>query len=68
MSERIARLHAHQQNIDRYENLLKTNLTELELKFLEKRLSEERFAVAMLQFIGPSSAAHHLGPLPLTAR
>ena len=30
MSERIARLRAHQRNIDRYENLLKTNLTELE--------------------------------------
>ena len=58
MSERIARLRDYQRNIDRYENLLKTNLTELELQFLEKRLSEERFAIAMLQFMGPSSAGH----------
>jgi hypothetical protein len=58
MNERIARLRAHQPNIDRYENLLNINLTELEVQFLEKRLSEERIALAMLQFVGPSSAAH----------
>jgi hypothetical protein len=53
MSERIARLHAHQQNIDRYQGLLKTQLSETELQFLEKRLSEERFAIAMLYFLSP---------------
>jgi hypothetical protein len=53
MSERIARLQAHQRNIDRYEDLLKNALSELEVKFLQKRLSEERFAIAMLHFMSP---------------
>ena len=44
----VARLRAHQQNIERYERLLKTKLTELEVKFLQKRLWEERFWMAML--------------------
>ena len=58
MNERIARLRAHQRNIDRYENLLKTRLTELEVQFLEKRLSEERIALAMLQIVGPINSAY----------
>jgi hypothetical protein len=49
MSERIARLRTHQKNIERYQNLLKTNLSDGELQYLEKRLSEERLALAMLQ-------------------
>jgi hypothetical protein len=44
----VARLRAHHQNIERYERLLKTKLTELEVKFLQKRLWEERFWMAML--------------------
>jgi hypothetical protein len=54
MDERIARLHAHMRNVDRYQNLLKTKLTEVELQFLEKRLSEERFAIATLHLTSPS--------------
>jgi len=42
MDERIARLRTHQKNIDRYQNLLKTKLTEFERQYLEKRLFEER--------------------------
>ena len=57
MNERIARLHTHQTNIERYQSLLKTKLTDVEVQFLEKRLSEERLAIAMLQFMGPSVAA-----------
>ena len=38
MSERIARLHAHQRNIERYEGLLKSNLNETELRFVNRRL------------------------------
>jgi hypothetical protein len=53
MSERITRLHAHLQNIDRYKGLLKTAMSELEQQFLERRLSEERFAIAMLHFMSP---------------
>jgi hypothetical protein len=53
MDERIARLRAHRQNIDRYQGLLKTTLNAVELQFLEARLSEERLAVAMLEFFTP---------------
>jgi len=40
MSERIARLRAHQNNIDRYEGLLRSTLSAIELRFVEQRLSE----------------------------
>jgi hypothetical protein len=57
MNERIARLRTHQKNVERYQSLLKTKLNDLEVEFLEKRLSEERLAVAVLQFMGPSGAS-----------
>jgi hypothetical protein len=50
MDENIARLRAHLRNIDRYQKLLKTKLTEIEVQYLERRLSEERSAVAVLHF------------------
>jgi hypothetical protein len=50
MDESGARLRTHLRNIDRYQNLLKTHLTELELQYLEKRLLEERSAIAALHF------------------
>jgi hypothetical protein len=40
MNERIARLRAHQRNIDRYEGLLRSTLSTMELRFVEQRLSE----------------------------
>jgi hypothetical protein len=43
MGERIARLRTHQKNIDRYQSLLKTKLSDVEQQFLERRLFEERF-------------------------
>ena len=49
MEERIARLRTHQKNIDRYQSLLQTKLSDVEQQFLERRLFEERFAIAMLQ-------------------
>jgi hypothetical protein len=55
MDERGARLRVHLQNIDRYQRLLRTDLSELELEFLEKRLSEERSAVATLHFNSPGA-------------
>jgi hypothetical protein len=57
MDERVARLRAHQKNIDRYQGLLKTKLSEAEKLYLEKRLSEERFAISMLQFMGPQAGS-----------
>jgi hypothetical protein len=48
MDESVVRLRIHLRNIDRYQKLLKTHLTELELQYLENRLLEERSAVAAL--------------------
>jgi hypothetical protein len=55
MDESVSRLRTHLRNIDRYQNLLKTHLTELELQFLERRLIEERSAVATLHFSRPGA-------------
>jgi hypothetical protein len=54
MNDRDARLRSHAQNISHYQNILKTRLSEVELHFVEKRLSEERFKMAMLEFMSPS--------------
>ena len=55
--EELARLRAHDSNISRYRRLLKTNLSDLERRFLERRLSEERSAVESLA---------HPAPIPRT--
>ena len=47
METNIARLRTHQKNIDRYQGLLKTKLSESERQSLEKQLLEEM--IAMLQ-------------------
>jgi hypothetical protein len=52
MEERITRLRAHLSNIDRYQSLLKTKLSDAEQQYLERRLSEERFAITALNFTG----------------
>jgi len=57
MNDRIASLRAHKQNIERYQSLLATDLSELEMQFLQKRLSEERMALAMLEFMSPSGSS-----------
>ena len=54
--KRAAFLRTHQMNIERYQNLLKTKLSEAEVNFLERRLAEERFAVAMLDFMSPNAS------------
>jgi hypothetical protein len=56
MNERIARLRAHQRNIDRYQGLLKSSLSAVELRFVERRLAEERLALATLQSTSPSNS------------
>ena len=55
--EELARLRAHDSNISRYRRLLKTNLSDLERRFLKRRLSEERWAVESLA---------HPAPIPRT--
>jgi hypothetical protein len=46
--EELARLRAHGSNISRCRRLLGTHLSDLERRFLERRLSEERSAVESL--------------------
>jgi len=58
------RLSTHQKNIERYEDLLETKLSELERQYIEKRISEERLAMAMLQFMSPASAGQRGTNLP----
>jgi hypothetical protein len=49
METRVLRLRTHQKNIDRYEGLLKTELSEIERQYLEKLVCEER--IVMLQLM-----------------
>jgi hypothetical protein len=57
MDERkAALLRAHENNIHRYQRLLKTKLSEAEVQYLEKRLAEERSTIAMLEFTSPTGS------------
>jgi hypothetical protein len=51
------RLRTHEReierNIDRYQNLLKTTLNDIEQQFVRQRISEERFRIALLRFMNP---------------
>ncbi|MGA2998586.1 hypothetical protein [Bradyrhizobium sp.] len=58
MSERASRLRFHQRNIDHYHGLLKSGLSDIELRFVEQRLSEERLALAILQFMSPNNSSN----------
>lgn len=64
MNERIARVSTHQRNIERYEGLLKSNLSETELRFVKQRLLEGQRALAMLQLMSPSDPSQMI-QLPL---
>ena len=48
LDERFARVRTHSNNIARYRGLLKTNLTDLERQFIERRLSEEQSEFELL--------------------
>ena len=54
METKAIQLCTYQKNIDRYNGLFKTKLSETERRSLEKQLFEE--TMAMLQF-GPSNEA-----------
>ena len=47
-NEITIRLQAHRQNIARYRSLLKTELTEIERVFIDRRIAEEESAVRRL--------------------
>ena len=53
--KRAALLRTHQKNIARYQKLLKFSLSKAETHFIQGRLAEERFAVAMLDFMSPNA-------------
>jgi len=57
IEEKLARVQAHRNNIYRYRRLFKTRLTDLERRYLERRLGEEQAAMEML------SASASLGML-----
>jgi hypothetical protein len=42
IDQQLARVRTHRNNIQRYRNLLHTNLTELERQYVERRLIEEQ--------------------------
>lgn len=48
VEEKAVRLCAHRKNIHRYRRLLRTQLTDLERRYLEQRVSEEQTNVDML--------------------
>ena len=48
IEQKVARLRAHDNNINRYRRLLETDLSDLERGFIEKRLNEERSAMKSL--------------------
>ena len=48
LDERFARLRTRRDNIARYRGLLRTNLTDLERQFIERRLSEEQSEFELL--------------------
>ena len=58
------RLSTHQKNIERYQDLLETKLSEVERQYIEKLISKERLAMAMLQFMSPASAGQSGTNLP----
>jgi len=60
METRIVQLRTHQKNIDRYKGLLETKLSQVERLYIEKCVSEERFAIAMLDFMSPSQASKNM--------
>jgi hypothetical protein len=55
MEMRAIQLRTHLRNIDRYRSLLDTKLSELERQFIERRMSEERLAMATLV----NTPSHH---------
>ena len=48
IDEKFARLRTYRNNINRYRQLLKTELSDLEREFIERRLEEDRSAMQML--------------------
>ena len=54
------RMAVHQMYIDRYCRLLRTKLSDLERAYIERRLAEERQALAVLQARARAARARRL--------
>ncbi|XIA62007.1 hypothetical protein ACFIOY_20145 [Bradyrhizobium sp. TZ2] len=48
IDEKFAHLRAYRNNIDRYNRLLETELSDLERRFIERRLAEDQSAMERL--------------------
>ena len=48
LDEAFARLRTHRSNIQRYRQLLDTDLTDLERRFITRRMAEEQSAIESL--------------------
>ncbi|WP_439393010.1 hypothetical protein ACRQ5Q_27505 [Bradyrhizobium sp. PMVTL-01] len=64
MNTLSSRWRVHQTNIRRYENMLKTQLSDQERQFVETRLAEERIAISVLEFLDtPANSSRNEQPL-----
>ena len=58
----LERLRAHRNNIDRYQRLLATRLSDLERAYIARRLTEERVCVeSLLQKALPDRLSTRVG-------
>ena len=46
--QNLARIHTHRNNIHRYRTLLRTELSDLERDFIDRRMAEEQAALDAL--------------------
>ena len=66
METRVIHLRTHQKNIDRYQGLLKTKLSEIERQYLEERICEEK--IAMLQIMEHQLKQRNFGLSSISSR
>ena len=67
IDENVALIRAHGNNIGRYRSLLRTNLSDLERQFIERRLNEEEVAIeglASTRFPVILTASNPMGEVP----
>jgi hypothetical protein len=59
IDENLARLHTYRNNVRRYRSFLKSELTELERQFIERRLCEEQAEIKKLSAAGLPLVLEH---------
>jgi len=53
VDEKLARIKAHRNNINRYRSLLSTQISALERQYIERRLFEDELALQAQATTGP---------------